>query len=111
MAKKSPKKSSNTQRSSRYRYLRTRALANAPHRSSAAFGVTAEGAMLVNIDALDAVDVADLKTRKLFIGVELPGHERAMARRLLDEAGHTLGARIGGAIAPRRAAKSSAKAG
>lgn len=61
--------------------------------------------MLVNIDALDAVDVADLKTRKLFIGVELPGRERAMARRLLDEAGHELGARIGGARAPRRAAK------
>lgn len=110
MAKNSSKTAQTSKRASRFQRDRTRAIANAPHRSTAPFGVTADGAMLVNIDTLDVVDVSELKNRKLFIGVELPARERTLARRMLDEIGHELGARIAGALAPRRAAKQALKA-
>jgi hypothetical protein len=111
MAKNSTKTAQESERASRFQRVRTRALANAPHRSTAPFGVTADGVMLVNIDALDSVDIAELKNRKVFIGVELPARERTLARRMLGEIGHELGARIAGALAPRRAAKRPGEAG
>jgi hypothetical protein len=76
----------------------TRSLARSRNRSRESFAVTCEGSVYVNIDALAALGAASLKGRKLFIGAELGRGERRLARELLDNAGHELGAKIAGPL-------------
>lgn len=78
-------------------------LARNRNRSREPFAVTCEGNVYVNIEALETIDDASLHGRKLFIGAELGRDERRLARELLDNAGHELGAKIAGPLARRRA--------
>ena len=82
-----------------------RAIARSRDRSDEPFAVTCEGSVYVNIDALSALDPAQFEARKLFIGAELGRGERRLARELLDNAGHELGAKIAGPLRRRRAAR------
>jgi hypothetical protein len=83
----------------------TRSLARSRNRSREPFAVTCEGSVYVNIDALKTLGAAQLKGRKLFIGAELGRGERRLARELLDNAGHELGAKIAGPLVRRRTPK------
>jgi hypothetical protein len=74
-----------------------------PARSSAPFAITSYGTLLINLDALDPIDVARLQGRTFFIGAELAEGERELARQLLDGAGHELRSKIVWALTPRRA--------
>jgi hypothetical protein len=65
-----------------------------PARSEAPFAVTSDGALLINIDALDAIDAERLEGRTFFIGAELAEGEQQLARELLDGAGHELRSKI-----------------
>jgi hypothetical protein len=76
-----------------------------PARSPAPFAITSDGAFLINIDALDAIDAGRLEGRTFFIGAELAEGERELARKLLDGAGHELRSKIVWALAPRSAPK------
>jgi hypothetical protein len=71
-----------------------------PRRSQAPFAVTSDGTLLLNVDALDPLDVAALEAqgRTIFIGAELQGHEGVLARRILDNVGHDVRSRIAGAL-------------
>jgi hypothetical protein len=80
-----------------------------PARSEAPFAVTSDGALLINIDALDAIDAETLQGRTFFIGAELAEGERELARKLLDSAGHELRSKIVWALAPNRASKPKAE--
>jgi hypothetical protein len=80
-----------------------------PARSSAPFAITSDGALLINIDALDAIDAERLAGRTFFIGAELAEGEQRLARELLDGAGHELRSKIVWALAPRRASKPKAE--
>jgi hypothetical protein len=77
--------------------------------SSAPFAVTSDGALLINIDALDAIDAGKLEGRTFFIGAELAEGERELAREFLDGAGHELRSKIVWALAAHRAPKPKAK--
>jgi hypothetical protein len=75
-------------------------------RSQAPFAVTTDGKLLLNVDALDPLDIATLEAqgRTLFIGAELQEHEDVLARRILDNAGHDVRSRIAGELAAPGAA-------
>jgi hypothetical protein len=90
---------------SRPRLVRAGTVDAAPARSPAPFAVTSDGAFLINIDALDAIDAERLAGRTFFIGAELAEGERELARKLLDGAGHELRSKIVWTLAPRRAPK------
>jgi hypothetical protein len=93
---------------SRPRLVRTGTVDTGPARSPAPFAVTSDGALLINIDALDAIDAGKLKGRTFFIGAELAEGEQQLARELLDGAGHELRSKIVWALAADRPTKPKA---
>jgi hypothetical protein len=98
--KKTPRPSARAKRAAG---ASARSLARGQRRSEEPFAVSCGGSVFVNIDALATIDAAKLKGRKLFIGAELGRGERRLAREMLDNAGHELGAKIAGPLARRRA--------
>ena len=112
MAKSSSSKKKTARTSTRARRAAgasARSLARRRNRSREPFAVTCEGSVYVNIDAFATIDPAGLKDRKLFIGAELGRGERRLAREVLGNAGHELGARIAGPLARRRAPRAKPK--
>jgi hypothetical protein len=87
------------------RLVRAGAVGGGPARSSAPFAVTSDSALLINIDALDAIDAERLEGRAFFIGAELAEGERQLAHELLDGAGHELRSKIVWTLAAPRAPK------
>jgi hypothetical protein len=90
---------------SRPRPVRAGTSGGGPARSEAPFAVTSDGAFLINIDALDAIDAERLADRTFFIGAELAEGEQRLARELLDGAGHELRSKIVWALAADRPTK------
>jgi hypothetical protein len=105
MSKKGTQGTASKKRTSRKRAAEPSERAARPARNQAPFAITNDGTLLLNVDALDPLDVAALEAqgRTLFIGAELQEHEGVLAREMLDDAGHDLRSRIAGAIAAPRA--------
>ncbi|NUQ76747.1 MAG: hypothetical protein HUU21_24695 [Polyangiaceae bacterium] len=99
------KDSRTTDRSTSQAPARRRRLPGTHLRSAEPFAVTTDGSVYINIDALEAIDTAQLKDRKLFIGAELGPGERHLAEELLNNAGHELAAKIAGPLTRRRTPK------
>ncbi len=105
MDKNSRKTDQTNPRTRRAAGVSARSIARSRDRSDEPFAVTCEGSVYVNIDALSALGPEHIEGRKLFIGAELGRGERRIARALLDNAGHELGAKIAGPLGRRRAAR------
>ena len=58
--------------------------------------------LLVNVDALDALDLDLVAGRTLFVGASLNADEQKLAQTFIDAAGHELRARIVGALEAQR---------
>ena len=68
-------------------------------RSAAPFAVTSDGVVLINVDALEALDGAVLSGRALFIGAELKGREKTLARQRLHDVADEVYAKLVGSLA------------
>lgn len=71
-------------------------------RCPAPFAVATDGTLLINVGAVEAIPLAKLRGRRLFIGAELFPVERRRIRFHLSELGDEMCAKLVGALRGRR---------